>query len=200
VRSTHLKAATAGIALSLFLLLPTTTQAQLVGVSPDCGDGTVMAYPGAYSYTDCSGAWDGNNSNQQGDVLAYINANWESDWTMDNYVGKGEADPGPYGPFTYVPGGTSGTLDFPTSYTGSFVLILKGSNAFSMYYFQDRTISGFEYDMAGVNPDGQNGLSHASLWYEEGGTTVPEPATIFLLGSGLLGVGFVGYRRRKQQD
>jgi len=181
--------------LAASLMMPNIAEGQLVSAQPPaCTSGYTLP-----AFTDCSGAWVGNDANQQVDVLAQINSDWSLGWTVANLMGK--TDAGNSGdPFSVVPGTTSGTIQFSNAYQGTFVLILKGGNAFSMYLFENATLSSVDFDMAGVtggNGRPVNGLSHASLWGAEG-TVVPEPATVFLLGTGLLGLGIVGYRRRKE--
>jgi hypothetical protein len=48
-----------------------------------------------------------------------------------------------------------------------------------------------------VLPDGNGGYTTTTQTDPNCLSTVPEPATFFLMGTGLLGLGVVGYRRRK---
>ena len=145
------------------------------------------------TYFACSGAWAGNNMNQQTDVLAQIMADWGGIWSFVGTTNEGETS----GPFLQVDGATSGYVKFDLPITGSFILALKAANQFSLYYFKNVVdLAEVEFSTAGVALNAQfdpQALSHASLY-----SAVPEPSTVILLGTGLLGLFGVEYRRRKK--
>ena len=85
------------------------------------------------TFTDCAGAFDGNNKNQEADVLATINADFGL--TIQNIFDvSGSA-------------GTSGSFDL-SGIDGAFVLALKAGDAFSLYAFSDGDL--IDWDTLGV--------------------------------------------------
>jgi PEP-CTERM motif len=75
------------------------------------------------------------------------------------------------------------------------VIVLKdgGNTKWFAYHLVDGNSSGeWRY------PVGTNFLSHLSVYGREGNPSVPEPATMLLLGSGLLGLAVFGRRKFKK--
>jgi hypothetical protein len=172
--------------LAAALAAPAQAALTPTGIACD-GQGTGMT--GLDGYVACSGAWSGNNMNQ--DVAAQIQA----DWGLSNLVA------------TDVTGGNAGsdgTLSFAAQ-SGVFVLALKAGDAFSLYQFDGSSVQGgissISYDTLGVGfvSGGNNkehfgqGLSHATVY-----APVPEPETYALLLAGLGVMGFIARRRRQR--
>ncbi|MEJ2681861.1 MAG: PEP-CTERM sorting domain-containing protein, partial [Gammaproteobacteria bacterium] len=84
--------------------------------------------------------------------------------------------------------------DFLTQY--DVAISFKASNAYSLYawyapIWEDNPSQApnidWEVSTASNDPD----LSHGSIWYRKGDTTVSEPSTFALFGLGLLGLALV---------
>jgi hypothetical protein len=169
-----------------------SAQAALTPTSPDCNMSILT--PG---YTACGGSFDGNNQNQEADVLAYITTTWG-----EVFTDQGSSDtPVSFGPFTGNPDGATGTLTFDFPIDQAFVLTLKAGNQFSLFYFDGSgpAITSIDYSTLGVNLNNQgipNGLSHATIYAGELVPGIPEPETYALMLAGLGAVGFMARRRR----
>lgn len=83
--------------------------------------------------------------------------------------------------------------------------VLKGGNMFAAYFFDDELIQATgtgTWEITFVNNGGQfPGLSHFSLYLRPddpvGYTPVPEPSSLLLIGSGILGLGVLGRRMKR---
>jgi hypothetical protein len=128
-----------------------------------------------------------NDSNNLPDVYATMEG-----WGFSNpsELDKIESptDPNGGGPFEWDNYG--GPFSLGGTYT-NFVLSLKAGNNYSLYHFQTAA-DAFSYDLR--NAEVTSGLSHFAIYGGET-TTVPEPGTMLLLGTGLLGMAMV--RRRE---
>lgn len=85
------------------------------------------------------------------------------------------------------------TIDCPSCY-----LAIKDGNSTPGYYFYNLSAwNGTETIWLSDFWPGRGSISHISIWGGPGTTTnVPEPATVALLGIGLLGAGFAKRRRK----
>lgn len=139
---------------------------------------------------DTYGPVEGNDAGAKDLALPLLNDDdvfGDIDWTN-----AGKSDDSGNGPFTSNPGGTTGTLTFDSPQSGPFVISLKGSRQFTLYYFADAV----DVDCIDFTMIDKAGLSHASLFVAGGTppTGIPSP-TAALAGLGLL--GFIGARRRR---
>lgn len=85
-----------------------------------------------------------------------------------------------------------------------FAVLMKSGQGAAAYLFEDFSIASApggstgDWEIKWTNKNGHaQGLSHFSLFVREDGTPVPEPATMLLFGSGL--VGLAGYARRRKK-
>lgn len=199
--------ALSAIPASASLILTLDDGAGHVATVSDNGVGDVSSLLGAIVYSGNLGLWSINTAigaDSSIPTLAKINL------TSFNaaYAGSGVAnltvsllDTGLTGPAglntpgrTSVGGTTNGSVSFATYFNGSLVASAGVFNPHS--YSKDLYFGGVDtsspFDLLDVISISQNGVGTTQATME---TTIPEPATLGLLGLGLLGLGFA--RRRK---
>jgi hypothetical protein len=187
----------------VLVAIPNSVQADMPpNADPLCS--FAAPYPGMTPYQFCWGAFSGNDTGLQSDIISLLSGYAPGSWTFAGKTEEGSAS----GPFnTWGTDVKTGTLTFKTPVSSSFAILLKAANQFSIYYYAFPFDAGsmpplpasVDFNTYGVNqanPAGNvNGLSHASL-YLGPQTVVPEPSTFILLGTGLLLLFGVERRRR----
>ncbi len=133
--------------------------------------------------------------------------NWVPDAKFDS--GNGAVDAGPNNSSFTNSGqpGNSGTWSLGAPTTDAIVLTLKTNTYWSGYYFAaGSATSGGTWSTLGVsvNQGAGQGISHSTISFSPNlvpppppPTQTPEPGTLFLMGSGLAGLGLWRWKTKK---
>lgn len=78
-----------------------------------------------------------------------------------------------------------------------YLVVKDGNQSPAQYFFNIGSWNGTDHIvLTGFWPS-RGAISNVAIWGKDGGSTVPEPASVILLGSGLVGIGLWGMKRRK---
>ncbi len=154
-----------------------SAQAATLGTGTTCAKAT-------FAYTDCAGAFEGNDKGAQGTALTNLNALFGTGWSF-----KGDSEAG--GIVSFLSGGTSTTSGVAkTSLTGPGAIAVKAGNSYSLYTINN--LATFNWNTLGVTPVGKKGntpdLSHISVYTQAGKPPstprdIPEPGMLLGLGA-----------------
>ena len=187
------------VLLTLVLVLGLATISFAVPVTNTDGDGIEDVAGIAFSYYQNSGEFlFADSGNTEGAALADVQANLNA---IAGYEGIVLSVTGVT--YTNDYDGLSGTWYTPPQGSGPTIdfYAVKAGSAYAMYVVDpaENLGSWSVYDIWNEgfmdnNGEGINAISHLS-GYNPGGTSVPEPGTMLLLGSGLVCLGFFGRKK-----
>lgn len=170
-----------------------SVRAEPIPVAPVCS-----ATLNSPSWSDCAGAFLGNDKDQRFGVPVTIGA----EFARSGISYLGSSNDAANGPLGNDPGGAGGTLRF--DFNSPFVVSLRAGNAFSLFHFAAPAVpvSSLGFTTLGVSFDngggGGSGLSHAAVFAPQQVTAIPESPTYALLIAGLAALAFMARRRRQR--
>ncbi len=153
---------------------------------------TNVLFGGVLAATKCYGSFVGNDVPNN---FAAIKAWFEAEDVGNNVWGVKAKSDEANSFFGAVGSGATGTITLLNPITGTFGISLKEGSFYSAYLWQSVALSSNSFTY--TTPNGQ-GLSHATLWDDEGGFViiVPEPTSFAIMFLGLAGLGVAARRRR----
>jgi len=179
------------VAVGMFLA-PATSEADPVSCLTNpypCYASTGETYDGVILGTDTP---DGNDTEEAVEAVTGV------DLTLVNKFDP----PTEGGDFDFDPDDLNGVTVFDWSYSGSLTLAfltVKAGDGFGVYDISGLTSGSVDLDDLFVDPQTAPGTSHVSFWTGEQTTQVPEPSSLIMLGSGLVGVAMAMRRRRHRR-